>query len=91
MNYLENLLATVFSGDVGLSDQGIKDALESIRMNPDRRELHGIQEDIQKMLSDEGADWISLLDNNKTEVICLESQEEAKNYIMINVWKPLFT
>jgi hypothetical protein len=91
MTYLENLLATVFSGDVGLSDRGIQSALSAIRDNPDRREFEGIREELRSMLDDEGVDWVRLLENDKYEVICSASQEEARKYVVDNIWKPLFS
>ena len=85
MTYLENLLATVFSADVGLSDSGIARALADIRANPDRRELDGLRDELQVMLNSNDADWVSLLGNEKSEVIIVDSQEEGRKFIVDNV------
>ena len=91
MTYLENLLATVFSADVGLSDSGIAHILANIRANPDRRELGGLREELQEMFSSVDTDWVGLLDNDKSEVMMADSQEEARQFIFDNVWIPLFS
>jgi hypothetical protein len=90
MTYIENLLSTVFSSDVGLSDSAISRALADIIANPDKRELYGLRDELKKMLNSEQTDWINLLDNDKFEVVMTESQEEARQFIVDNVWQPLF-
>lgn len=91
MTYLENLLATVFSGDVGLSDRGVKAALNAIRDNPDQRQFEGLREELQSMFADSSTDWMRLLDNEDYEVIHPASQDAAKTFILENVWKLLFS
>ena len=91
MTYLENLLATVFSADVGLSDSGIARALADIRANPDRRELDGLRDELRAMLNSDDTDWVSLLDSEKSEVMIADTQEDGKKFIVDNVWNPLFS
>lgn len=89
MNYLENILANVFSADVGLAESGISAALEVIRLNPDRRELEGIIRNFEELLAQNNVGWRGLLDNEAYEVAILESEEEAKAFILENLMKPL--
>jgi len=90
MGYLENLLTTVFSGDVGLSESGIQNALSAIRENPDRREWEGIRAELAELLDRIDVDWISLLDNDRYEVVAIASPVAARQYVLDTIWQPLF-
>jgi hypothetical protein len=90
MSYLNNLLCTVFSGDVGLDEEGINSALSSIRANPDKRELDGIRNELENLFNDPDADWVALLDREDCEVLYAESQDDARQYVVLRVWNALF-
>ena len=89
MNYLKNVLSTVFAADVGRSEVGIESALNAIRLNPDDRELKGIFRNFDELMKQDDFDWISLLENETYEVDVFVSHEQAKAFIIENLMKPL--
>ena len=91
MSYLRNLIDTVFSVEVGSSDSRIISVLEQIRENPDVRQLNGLKNEIEKLIEDEDSDWMSYMEGEYYEVNeVLNNQEEAKNFVIRNIWIPLF-
>jgi len=90
MTYLRNLLHTVFSNDVGLDQVGIDSALRAIQTNPDRRELNGLRAELKTLLEDQNADWIELLDNDEFEVYSANSNEDARQFVITNIWHVMF-
>ena len=89
MNSLKNFIATVLSVEAGRSDDGIKRAIERWRANPDPGPIQRIRAEVVALLSDPNADWISLVDSEYCMAFPAETQEEAKDFVLQKVCKPL--
>ena len=89
MSTLNNFIATVLSMEAGHSDDGINLLTERWRANPDPGPTQRIRADVVALLSDPNADWISLVDSEYCMAFPAETQEEAKDFVLQKVCKPL--
>jgi len=88
-SYLYNLLA-LFTPEVGLSSEEIVESLQRTRVNPDRRELDGLRQELSALYRDARTDWIQLLQNEEDEIYAPANQEEAREFITKRIWNILF-
>src|SRR4051812_8301118 len=90
MPYLANLLSGLMSADMGISENAVSQAMHTIRLNDDRRELHGLRAELVSLYSDPRTDWVHLLENDKYEVYTASNQEDARRFITSRIWNILF-
>lgn len=88
-SYLFNLLA-LFTPEVGLSPEDVSESLLRTRLNPDKRELEGLKQELSALYLDPGTDWIRLLQNEQDEIYAASDQEEAREFVTKRIWNVLF-
>ena len=81
---LRNLLVSVMSADVGLSEEGEEAALVASMANSEYRYM--LKKELEMAFSDADLSWMSLLDNERYCVYPADSEEEAKQYIKERLW-----
>lgn len=77
---LENMLASICSVEVGLSEEAEYKALCQHFLNEDVKAR--IKSDIDNACEDAGFSWINLLDNERYTVFPAETEEEAREYLI---------
>ena len=90
MSYLTNILSGLLSADMGVSEDGITKALNTIRLNEDAREREGLRSELISLYKNTQTDWIALLENNQYEVYPATSNEDGKGFVTRRIWNVLF-
>jgi hypothetical protein len=85
---LKNILTSVFSIDVGLSESQEKAAL--IRAASNEEWKAAIKEELLGVLSDSEISLIEFLENDEYEAYPADDEEEAKEFIITRIWDVLF-
>lgn len=81
---LRNLLVSVMSADVGLSEECEEAALIASMANSEYRYM--LKKELEMAFSDPDLSWMSLLDNERYCVYPADSEEEAEQYIKERLW-----
>ncbi|QDQ25166.1 hypothetical protein FNU76_01660 [Chitinimonas arctica] len=81
---LKNLLVSIMSVDVGLSEEREEAALAASLANGEYRQK--LRHELEAAFFDENLSWMSLLDNESYCVFPAYSEEEAKEYIKERLW-----
>jgi hypothetical protein len=85
---LKNILTSVFSIDVGLSESQEKAALNTAASNEEWKAA--IKEELLGLLSDSEISLIEFLENDEYEAYPADDEEEAKEFIITRIWDVLF-
>lgn len=81
---LRNLLMSILSVDVGLSEEREEEALTSSLANQEHRGR--LRRELESAFADPDVSWIDLLANEIYCVFSADSEEEAKTYIKSRLW-----
>jgi hypothetical protein len=81
---LRNLLMSILSVDVGLSEEREDEALASSLANHEYRGR--LRKELECAFVDPDVSWIDLLANEIYCVFSADSEEEAKTYIKSRLW-----
>lgn len=81
---LKNLLVSIMSVDVGLSQEREEAALVASLENGEYRQK--IRHELEAAFLDEDFSWMNLLDNENYCVFPADSEEEAKEYVKARLW-----
>ncbi|WP_159675143.1 hypothetical protein [Andreprevotia sp. IGB-42] len=81
---LKNLLASVMSVEVGLSEEREEAVLMASLQKTEYR--NRLREELETAFADSSLSWINLLDNERYCVFAADSDEEAKEYIKEHLW-----
>lgn len=86
--FLKNLLISIFSVDVGLEENSEIATLERILSNPSQKLK--IEEELKRLFQDTTISWPDLLDNDEYVVYPADNEDDAKKYIIDNLWRKVF-
>jgi len=86
VNYqtLQNLLVSVMSVDVGLSEEREEAVLMTSLQKPEYRSR--LKEELEEAFTDSNLSWVNLLDNERYCVFSADSEDEARNFIIERIW-----
>jgi len=84
---LRNLLISVMSVDVGLSEEREEAALTASFANPEYR--NKLRQELEAAFLDEKLSWVNLLDNESYCVYPADSEDDAKQFIRDRLWARL--
>jgi hypothetical protein len=87
VTYLDNLLSTVFSVDVGESESQQRAFMESVRTADDGRQRDGLRQELSGALADPEHDWADALARNE---VYPAPGESARDFVVERIWVPLF-
>lgn len=86
--FLKNLLISIFSVDVGLEESSEIAALGRVLSNPSQKLK--IEEELRQLFQDTTISWSDLLDNDEYVVYPADNEDDAKKYIIDNLWSRVF-
>jgi hypothetical protein len=86
---LENLLASIMSVEVGLSEEREKAALAISLADPAYRDV--IKAELERAFQNTNLSWIKLLDNETYCVFPADSEEEARDFIKEKLWDKILS
>lgn len=86
---LENLLVSIMSVDVGLSEEREEAALAVSLADPVYR--HILKIELERAFQDTNLSWIKLLDNESYCVFHADSEKEARDFIKEKLWKRILS
>lgn len=81
---LENLLVSMMSVEVGLSEEREEAALAVSLADPVYR--HILKIELERAFQDTNLSWIKLLDNENYCVFPADSEKEARDFIKKKLW-----
>jgi lipopolysaccharide assembly outer membrane protein LptD (OstA) len=85
---LRNLLISIFSVDVGLNETEEVAAFERVLSdNSQRRE---IEVELRQLFQDGVVSWVEFLENDEYVVYPADDEEDAKEYVVENLWNRVF-
>jgi hypothetical protein len=85
---IRHALATAFSIQTGLSDQGAAELFQRMLANPNWRQR--LERELREAFSSPATPWRQLLQNDRYEVAEAESDAEAREYVAALLWRPTF-
>jgi hypothetical protein len=85
---LRNILTSVFSIDVGLSESQEKSAL--IRAASSEEWKAAIKNELLGVLSDNEISLVEFLENKEYEAYPADDEDEARDFIITRLWNVLF-
>lgn len=85
---IRNLLTSIFSVDVGLEEKDEMAALERVLSDPAQRAE--IEEELRQLFQDDSISWSELLENDEYVVYPADDEEDAKEYVVENLWNRVF-
>lgn len=86
---LENLLVSIMSVEVGLSEEREEVALAISLANPAYR--HEIKTELERAFQDTSLSWIKLLDNESYCIFPADSEKEARDFIKEKLWNKILS
>jgi hypothetical protein len=87
MNSISNILASLFSVDVGRDDQS--EVLARIRRDPDPAERDELRADFGEALADPAFDWLARFDKEAVDANA-DTNAQARAFVIERIWTPLF-
>jgi hypothetical protein len=84
---LRNLLVSVMSVDVGLSEEREEAALVASFANLEYR--NKLRQELEAAFLDESLSWVELLDNESYCVYSADSEDDAKQFMRDRLWARL--
>jgi hypothetical protein len=85
---LRNLLISIFSVDVGLSESEEAEALERVLADISQRKE--IEDELRQLFQDEAVSWVELLENDEYVAYPADDEEDAKEYVIEYLWSRVF-
>jgi hypothetical protein len=85
---IRNLLISIFSVDVGLEESEELAALE--RVLSDSAQRAEIEQELRQLFHDDSISWSELLENDEYVVYPADDEEDAKDYVVENLWNRVF-
>ncbi len=85
---LRNLLISIFSVDVGLEESDEIAALERVLSDPIQKAE--IESELKQLFKDKSISWSELLENEEYVVYPADDEEDAKEYVIENLWNRVF-
>ncbi|QMV15560.1 hypothetical protein [Vibrio spartinae] len=85
---LRNLLISIFSVDVGLEESDEIAALERVLSDPIQKAE--IESELKQLFKDKSICWSELLENEEYVVYPADDEEDAKEYVIENLWSRVF-
>lgn len=91
MNYsrVVNILRSVFSVEVGLSDSEAQSLLRRMLDDPEQRS--NIERELESLYQDDSVSWVLLLDNDDYVVYPADDEADAKEYLTSILWDQVFS
>lgn len=84
---LRNLLASVMSVDVGLTEEREKVVLITSLQKPAYR--NKLRNELEEALCDSNLSLVNLLDNERYCVFSADSEDEACNFLLERIWSKI--
>lgn len=84
---LRNLLASVMSVDVGLTEEREKVVLITSLQKPAYR--NKLRNELEEALCDSNLSLVNLLDNERYCVFSADSEDEARNFLLERIWSKI--
>ena len=87
MTYIDNLLSTVFSANVGESEEDQRAFLRQVSNSPDTRQRDGLRAELEAALADPRYDWEAAF---KEHEVYPPQGQSPKEFVIEHIWTPLF-
>jgi hypothetical protein len=87
--FIENILRSIFSVDVGLEEGDAQAALRRVLGDPEQKLI--IEQELLSLYRDDSVSWVRLLDNDDYVVYPADSEEDAKQYVTSIIWNKVFS
>lgn len=84
---LRNLLASVMSVDVGLTEEREEVVLITFLQKPAYR--NKLRNELEEALCDSNLSLVNLLDNERYCVFSADSEDEARNFLLERIWSKI--